>query len=104
LLFCEHRKANKYDEDYFLNPIEVKDIEDYFVYDDLTLEILPKHKEGTEEFIKADYMRKILDLNHKKLIRMREKVVNDIERNGPYEKHEKLLPPFYSMLFQLGLL
>jgi uncharacterized protein (TIGR02646 family) len=102
--FCEHRKANEYDEDYFLNPIEVKDIQDYFVYDDLTLEILPKHKEGTEAFKKADYMRKISDLNHKKLIRMREKVVKDIERNGPYEKHEKLLPPFYSMLFQLKLL
>jgi hypothetical protein len=82
----------------------VKDIEDYFVYDDLTLEILPKYKEGTEAFKKADYMRKISDLNHKKLIRMREKVVKDIERNGPYEKHEKLLPPFYSMLFQLKLL
>jgi len=39
-----------------------------------------------------------------KLIRMREKVVKDIERNGPYEKHEKQLPPFYSMLLQLGLL
>jgi len=37
---------------YFLNPIEVKDIEDYFVYDHLTLEILPKHKEGTEELKK----------------------------------------------------
>jgi hypothetical protein len=49
-------------------------------------------------------MNKILDLNHKKLIRMREKVVNDIEKNGPYEKHEKLRPPFYSMLSQLGLL
>ena len=35
--FCEHRKANEYDEFYFLNPMEVKDIEDYFVYDDLTL-------------------------------------------------------------------
>jgi uncharacterized protein (TIGR02646 family) len=102
--FCEHRKGNEYDEDYFLNPIEVKDIEYYFVYDDLTLEILPKHKEGSEEFKKATYMIKILDLNHKKLIRMREKVVKDVERNGAYEKHEKLLPPFYSMLFQLGLL
>jgi len=49
-------------------------------------------------------MIKILDLNHKKLIRMREKVVKDVERNGAYEKHEKLLPPFYSILFQLGLL
>jgi hypothetical protein len=102
--FCEHRKANEYNEDCFLNPIEVKDIEDYFVYDDLTLEILPKHKEDTEAFKKAKYMNKILDLNHKKLIRMREKVVNDIEKNGPYEKHEKRRPPFYSMLFQLGLL
>ena len=49
-------------------------------------------------------MRKILDLNHHKLIRMREKVVKDIERNGPYEKHEQILPPFYSMLFQLNFL
>ena len=102
--FCEHRKGNEYDEDYFLNPIEVKDIEDYFIYDDLTLEILPKHQKGTEAFKKASYMSKILDLNHKKLIRMREKVVTDIQRNGLYEKHEKLLPPFYSMLLQLGLL
>lgn len=102
--FCEHRKANEYDENYFLNPIEVKDIEYYFIYDDLTLEILPKHKEGTEEFKKAEYMIRILDLNHHKLIRMREKVVKDIEINGPYEKHESILPPFYSMLFQLGLL
>ncbi|OQY43735.1 MAG: TIGR02646 family protein [Candidatus Parabeggiatoa sp. nov. 2] len=102
--FCEHRKGNEYGEDCFLNPIEVKDIEDYFVYDDLTLEILPKYEKGTEEFKKADYMKKILDLNNNKLIRMREKVVKDIERNGPYEKHEKQLPPFYSMLLQLGLL
>ncbi|RKZ44822.1 MAG: hypothetical protein DRR16_25165 [Candidatus Parabeggiatoa sp. nov. 3] len=68
------------------------------------MEILPKYKEGIEAFKKADYMRKMLDLNHKKIIRMREKVVKEIEINGPYEKHEKLLPPFYSMLFQLKLL
>ncbi len=102
--FCEHRKANEYDEKYFLNPVEVKDIENYFVYDVLTLEILPKHKEGSDDFKKAEYMRKILDLNNKELIRMRKKLVNHIEKNGPYEKHEKVLPPFYSMLDQLKLL
>jgi len=112
--FCEHRKGqekNEYNEEYFLNPIEIKDIENYFFYDEhydikkgLVIKISPKYKKGTEEFKKAIYMIKILDLNHDELIRMRTKVVKDIEKNGPYEKYEKLLPPFYSMLLQLGLL
>ncbi len=103
--FCEHRKANEYDEEYFLNPIEVQDIEDYFIYDELELEMLPKDKKGTEKFEKAEYMIELLDLNNEKLMRIRQKVVHDIEKtNELYEKHDTILLPFYSMLAQLNLL
>ncbi|MCK5717149.1 MAG: TIGR02646 family protein, partial [Thiomargarita sp.] len=102
--FCEHRKANEYDKEYFLNPVEIKDIENYFFYDDFSFEILPKHEKGSEKFKKAEYMIKILDLNHWELVRMRKRCEQDVYKKGVYDKHDKILPPFYSMLFQLRLL
>jgi len=113
--FCEHRKGkekNEYDEEYFLNPVELKDIENYFFYKShvdkdkgiLLIKILPKYKEGTKEYKQASHMIKILDLNHDELMKMRVKVVTYIRKGNKYKKDEKLLPPFYSMLFQLGLL
>jgi len=102
--FCGHIKDNEYYEEYFLNPFEVKDIENYFIYDDLTFEVLPKHEKGTDKFKKANYMIEILCLNHDELIRMRTKLVNDILKSKKkFDNNEKIFPPFYSMLVQLGL-
>ena len=41
---CGHVKSNLYDEKLFLNPTELEDIEDYFVYDSEDGRILPSEK------------------------------------------------------------
>ncbi len=102
--FCEHRKEDRYDEENFLNPIEVKEIQDYFVYDLLELKISPNLSKNNKDKEKASHTITTLDLNHKSLVKMRSKVYRDYVKNKyPDLKYEKL-PPFYSMLLQFGLL
>ncbi len=107
--FCEHNKGNKYDEDKFLNPVECKDIEDYFFYD-TNGKIYPNDEKNDEDISKAKEMINILYLNHPTLTKMRKKQYQliiqqqekglDIEEflNPHYE-----LPGFYTMLKQLFL-
>ncbi|MCK5536422.1 MAG: TIGR02646 family protein [Bacteroidales bacterium] len=118
--FCEHRKGKEkeeYNEEYFLNPVELKNIESYFIYKSnvdkksvLLIKILPKHKEGTKEHKQASHMIKILALNHDKLQQKRGRVVTTkrkekkLGKGTQFKKNEKILPQFYSMLLQLKLL
>ena len=62
--FCEHRKGNEYDEGKFLNPVECKNIEDYFVYT-IDGKIFPNPDQNQEDIAKAKYMiSSVLDLDH----------------------------------------
>ena len=100
--FCEDRKDEEYDEDKFLNPHELVDIETYFKYD-IEGNIFASNNES------ADYMiETVLNLSHSTLKEMR-KTQYDIFLQMSYDdfnvveeilsddKSEKL-PPFYSML------
>ncbi|OQY38396.1 MAG: TIGR02646 family protein [Candidatus Cloacimonetes bacterium 4572_65] len=51
-LSCGHIKGNEFDKNMFLNPVELRDIRDYFVYDFDTYEMKPSLKNP----IKAKYM------------------------------------------------
>jgi uncharacterized protein (TIGR02646 family) len=66
---CGHIKSNKYDENKFLNPIEIEDIRDYFKYDfdDFIIESSGKND------IKANYTITTLKLNDARLTKSREK-------------------------------
>jgi uncharacterized protein (TIGR02646 family) len=57
---CGHIKENRYNEDNFLNPVEIKDIRDYFIYDfdEYTIESSQKNS------IKSSYMIDTLQLNY----------------------------------------
>ena len=110
--FCEHRKNNEYDEGKFLNPVECKDIEDYFVYG-TNGEIFANPNKNEENIPKAEYMvETVLDLNHSTLKKMREEqylIIVEQEKNGIdiedfLSPHYDLLPPFYTMLKQHFLL
>lgn len=95
--FCEHRKGHEYDEDRFLNPIELREIEDYFEYD-----IEGKIHPTTLFPEKAEYMIKILDLNHPDLIDMRKSIYEDVIA-GEIKLTLGIFPSFYSMLKQFNL-
>lgn len=104
--FCEDKKSNGYDEDKFLNPNTLPNIEDYFDYD-LEGRIWSR---GDDE--RAKYMiEKALNLNHQALRNMRKsqyelylsmdsEMVDEILLDNDAEQ----LPAFYSMLkhFWLG--
>lgn len=100
--FCEDRKDKEYNEQLFLNPHEVEDIESYFEYD-TEGRIFPKNDNE-----KAKYMiEKALNLAHTKLINMRKEQYL-IFSESPIEETDDLLnenaeqlPAFYSMLKQL---
>ncbi len=101
--FCEHRKGDEYDSARFLNPIELQDIESYFEYD-FEGRIYPTAKDKA----RAEYMIDILNLNHPTLIGMRKSIYEaviypdnplDIRSEFPF-----ILPAFYSMLKQFGLI
>ena len=106
--FCEHRKGNEYDGDKFLNPVECEDIEDYFTYD-IEGKIHPNRRKSQQEIIKAEYMIKILHLNHRNLIKMRKEQynviitdqVNGLDIKDFLSPNYDFLPSFYSMLKQL---
>jgi len=57
-LTCGHKKANKYDENLFLNPLEVENIREYFIYTD-NGQIGSSNLEEN----KAKYTLKLLRLN-----------------------------------------
>jgi uncharacterized protein (TIGR02646 family) len=108
--FCEHRKGNEYDEEQFLNPVELSDIEDYFIYD-IDGKIHPNSNKNQKHRTQAEYMISILDLNHPKLIDLRkeqyqlmiEQQENGLEIEEFLAPHYDLLPAFYTMLKQLFL-
>ncbi len=100
--FCEHRKANEYDETQFLHPFELQDIEDYFEYDIEGRIFANPHKNQSEQQ-KADYMIKILALNHTQLIQMRSETYlaateNETNINELLDENVSQLPAFFSML------
>ena len=104
--FCEHRKGNEYDEDKFLNPVELPDVEQYFEYN-IEGEIHPNSTTNNGNQTKAEYMIKILDLNHPKLKDMRKEHYDLIIEQPEFDIEDFLnlnyefLPPFFSMLKQL---
>lgn len=68
--FCGHFKLEKYDDVLFLNPVEVDDIDTYFIYDsDGNIE--PNIAKTPQEQQKAAYTIKTLGLNHPTLQKMR---------------------------------
>lgn len=113
--FCGHVKdktigdIHPYDDALFLNPTEIRDIESYFYYDSEG-NIEPNPSKTTEEQNRADYMIRILGLQHPTLISMRqeqysvwnerreilsyEELVTELDENLP------LLPSFFSLLKQ----
>jgi uncharacterized protein (TIGR02646 family) len=101
--FCEHRKADEYDENQFLNPIEQQEIADYFKYD-VEGRIFANHLRSHTDQQKANYMIKILALDHKELNRLREaNYLQLIQENSSDIKellnpNYPLLPAFYPML------
>ena len=57
--FCGHKKGNEFDDDKFLNPAEIKDIEKYFVYTP-NGNIKPASDLSDVEKEKAEYMINLL--------------------------------------------
>ena len=68
---CGHKKDNEYDEEKFLNPVEIKDIREYFKYDFDNFKINPSAKQQ----IKSKYMIDTLKLNDDRLLKAREKAL-----------------------------
>ncbi len=95
--FCEHCKGDKYDETTFLNPVELQDIESYFEYNAEGY-VCPSSKDK----VRAEYMIKILCLNHEWLIEERKLVLDAVAHNQL--EINSGLPPFYSMLKQFSLI
>lgn len=103
--FCEHHKANEYDEEQFLHPFELQDIEDYFEYD-TDGRIFANHYKNQSEQQKANYMIKILALNHIQLIQMRAETYlaateKESNINELLDENVSQLPAFFSMLKSL---
>lgn len=104
---CGHIKddennENEYDEEQFLHPFELQDIEDYFEYD-ADGRIFANHYKNQSEQQKADYMIRILALNHIQLIQMRAETYlaateNESNINELLDENVSQLPAFFSML------
>jgi len=60
---CGHKKSNEMDENLFLNPVKLQDIEEYFSYDLETYSILPSEKNVTS----SKYTIKLLGLDNPRL-------------------------------------
>ncbi|KIM10424.1 MAG: hypothetical protein KU38_07590 [Sulfurovum sp. FS08-3] len=91
---CGHIKSNEYDENLFLNPVELEDIRDYFEYDidEGKIEASAKNEQ------KASYMIDTLRLNDGGLTKAREKALENfiekmkkIEANLRREEIKKIL-------------
>lgn len=103
--FCEYKKKDEYNEKLFLNPVEVEDIETYFIFDiDGNIEANPKKSPLQRK--KAHYMIEILDLQNPNLKKMRCEQIDifleSLEQGFTVEellsRQNLLLPGFYSML------
>lgn len=70
---CGHIKKNMYNEEKFLNPIEVDNIRAYFIYDfdEYAIESSPK------DDVKSEYMINTLNLNDNGLKLARKKALNN---------------------------
>lgn len=113
--FCGHKKHFEYDEDLFLNPLEVENVEDYFEYD-IEGNMYPNQELEESEKQKAIYTIDLLNLQHDILIDMRKNQYEIIlEEYLSYETetekdayiedllnpNHKTYPAFYSMLKKL---
>lgn len=105
--FCEFKKKDLYDTELFLNPVEVQDIESYFVYD-IDGNIKPNSDKSEEGVKKAQYMIDLLDLQNPTLKKMRtdqmdlflEEQTNGQDILALLDERNYLLPGFYTMLKQ----
>lgn len=88
---CGHAKANQYDEKLFLNPTELEDIEDYFIYDNEDGRILPSEKDPQ----RAMYMiYTVLKLNDPQLCMARKIALRTLQQkvaSYPKEKRKAVL-------------
>ncbi|MCD4794405.1 MAG: TIGR02646 family protein [Bacteroidales bacterium] len=104
--FCGHKKLEEYYSAFFLNPVEIEDIEKYFEYT-FEGEIYPSEVLSEKEKIKAEYMINILGINHSRLSDMRKENLTNIitihkdEIEQVLDENVENLPSFYSMLKQL---
>ncbi len=121
--FCAPKKGSEHNQNLFLNPVTVKDIEDYFDYASELDEndprnksylIIPDKTKANEDKSKADYTINLMLLNHKILKKMRAKqyevVANKIREcknnqvqideflNNLLDKESNIFPAFFSML------
>jgi len=82
-LSCGHKKENEFNENKFLDPTRIKNIRDYFIYENY------KIKESNLNKIKSEYMIDILKLNDSRLSEARKKVL--IEFRNSILKKSKLI-------------
>lgn len=106
--FCGHKKANLYDENLFLDPTRVHDIERYFEYT-VSGKIQPARDLKHFERRKAEYMIWLLDLQNPELVDMRAESFSSFiqfseeEQQLLLDEDNDLLPGFHSMLKQLTI-
>lgn len=104
---CGHIKDNKYEEEKFIHPFEILDIEEYFKYDFDDFKIYPTNKNIT----KSDYMINTLKLNSGRLVKAREntyksfnkkmkKIKNTTKRKEVIKKHIDLVEIQFVSLFK----
>lgn len=60
---CGHKKSDQLDEVQFLNPVQLQDIADYFIYDKETCALCSSEKDRA----KASYMIQLLNLDNPRL-------------------------------------
>lgn len=70
---CGHIKENEYNEEKFLNPVELTNIREYFIYDFDKYTIESSKKDS----IKSEYIINTLQLNDNGLILARKKALNN---------------------------
>jgi uncharacterized protein (TIGR02646 family) len=111
--FCAHMKdrtiggVRNYDDTLFLNPSEITDIETYFRYDSEG-NIEPNPQKSVAEKARANYMIRVLELNHSVLIEMRrnqydiwlekQMTLTEAELTVELDENQPLLPAFFTML------
>lgn len=121
--FCAPKKGSEHDQNLFLNPVTVKDIEDYFDYASEVDEndprnksylIIPDKTKANEDKNKAEYTINLILLNHKILKTMRARQyevvaskIHECKNNQTQideflddllDKESYVFPAFFSML------
>ncbi|MCB1158644.1 MAG: TIGR02646 family protein [Leptospiraceae bacterium] len=105
--FCEYAKKDMFNSNLFLNPVEVRDIEDYFTFD-IDGNIKPNRNRSAIEIEKARYMIELLDLQNPNLKSMRaeqytifiEEELAGVNVRAILKPDRFVLPGFYTMLKQ----